>query len=414
MEENRCSVCGSVLNAGDAFCPNCGSPVEQAQPTEEQTAQPVEQPVEQQTTQPVEEKMAQPVGEPVEQPAETQQSAMKLESDAVTEETTVLSGNPNQQMSGVYNSTASTYNATYQDIPMDSTNYQNGYPQNTGVYTQTYEEPKKKAGKGLGIAAMIIGIISILCCPAGALFGLIAIILSIVCMAQKKAKPFSIIGLITGILGFILGIIVVCSLLSGAGFAAEMMNEFSDEYSAYSDTDSYSDYDTDYSYTFDLTVGSMNQMVIDNDTYTIPDSLSGMGLSLSSSDADVAESIATDGMEAGDYEFVLLDSADGTYSVWGYIENTGSDTVYSVEELQVTGLNVDNYSGQCDNCAITVYGGVSLNMSRTEVESLIGSPDYEDEDDIAIYENSSGDTYLRIGYDSLDYVEELDITYYTY
>ncbi|CCY59024.1 signal peptidase I [Clostridium sp. CAG:632] len=28
MEELKCSVCGSPVNAGDSFCQNCGNPIQ--------------------------------------------------------------------------------------------------------------------------------------------------------------------------------------------------------------------------------------------------------------------------------------------------------------------------------------------------------------------------------------------------
>lgn len=424
MEENRCSVCGSILAAGDTLCPNCGSPVvtEPTAPAATEAAEPVApvvteptapvaaEPVAPVVTEPTAPVAAEPVAPAVTEPtapvaAEPTASAVNLtkpSGETVSEETTVLSGNPGYQASGVYNPSNTAYNATYQDIPMDSTNYQGVYSQNTGVYTQTAEEPKKNSGKGLGIAAMIVGLASILCCPGGSILGIIGIILAIICMAKKSGKPFSIVGLITSIIGFVIGIIILVSAVTGAGVVGEIMDESglgSSEYTSNPGSSS-------------GTVVSVEQMIVNGDVYTIPGTLSSMGLTVSDNDSDVVESITTDGIVAGDYEFVELDSDNG-YSLWGYIENTGDSTVYSVDELQVTGLNVDNFSEACAGNDVTVYGGVTLNMSREEVEDAIGLPDGE-ESGLDIYENVSGDTYLRVKYDDYGYVTELDITYYTY
>jgi hypothetical protein len=58
-----------------------------------------------------------------------------------------------------------------------------------------YSSPKK----GLAIAALVVGIISLLCCFVPVI-GIIAIILAIVALIKKQgAKPAAIIGLILGI-----------------------------------------------------------------------------------------------------------------------------------------------------------------------------------------------------------------------
>ena len=75
MKEIRCSVCGSVVNPGDSFCQNCGSPVEA--------------PAQAQTETPVEPEAAVETAVPVQEETQTVQ-----EEAPAAQETTVLSGNP--------------------------------------------------------------------------------------------------------------------------------------------------------------------------------------------------------------------------------------------------------------------------------------------------------------------------------
>lgn len=76
-----------------------------------------------------------------------------------------------------------------------------------GNMVETVQENQKK---GLGIAAIIIGAISILCCSCigvGLLFSIIGAIFSIICLVKGtgSGKTFGIIGIILNGIGFLLG-----------------------------------------------------------------------------------------------------------------------------------------------------------------------------------------------------------------
>lgn len=382
MEEIRCSVCGTVVNPGDTFCQNCGSPVNAAP-----SAQP--------------------------------------EAASVQPDTTVLSGNPfsgsnpepqttNPGMNTGYQSANAGVNSAYQQTPsgMD-TNAQGTYgtyntTYNVNNYTQTAPEKQSKA---LGIVGLILGILGILtfCCYGGLLFGLIGLILSIVYLTKKGSKGLGISGVIVSAIGLIASIIwLIIAVGTGKSFA-DWYNQDLDDI-----TSGYSTGDTTGSGTGISTsnVSGTDQILVNgSDLYTLPASLSSLGLSVSDSYSEEVEDIQTNGLYAGDYKFVVLDSDNG-YSFWGFVENTGSDTVYSLEDCQVTGINVDNYSSFCTAWSAEVYGGVTLDMSRFTVESLIGYPDTTDDDGFEVYLSDSENEVLRLEYDDYDYVIAIDLTTY--
>ena len=385
MEEIRCSVCGTVVNPGDTFCQNCGSPVDAA-------------------------------------------SATKPEAAPTQQDTTVLSGNPfsvstdgsqaetpasgSYQASGTYQQPSSgmdtnaqgsygTYNTTY----------------NVNNYTQAAPQPQSK---GLGIAGLILSIIGLLtsCCYGGLIFGLIGLILSIVYLTKKGSKGLGISGTVIGAIALIGSAIWLIIAISTGNSIIDEMNQINDGYSSGSGSGTY---DYDYSDPVSTSSGSISSsnvsgtdqiLVNGSDLYTLPASLSSLGLTVNEEiDGDTITEIQEDGLYPGDYEFVVLNSANG-YSFWGFIENTGSDTVYSLDELEVTGINVDNYSSACTAYSAEVYGGVTLNMSRSDVEALIGVEDTTDSNGMAVYESASGDEILRLEYDDYDYVCGIDITIY--
>lgn len=410
MEEIRCSVCGTVVNPGDTFCQNCGSPVETTPAASPEPASAPEQP-----------------------------------------DTTVLSGNPfstgsdgtqtSQQSSSTgYQSVNSGETNTYQQAPsgMD-TNAQGTYgtyntTYNVNNYTQAAPEPKQS--KALGIVGLVLGILGLLtsCCYGGLLFGLIGLILSIVYLAKKGSKGIGITGAVISGIALIASIIWLSIAIStGAGIFDELQ-QFNDEYGSgtnsstedpwnytvdnndYTDPDFWNYTEDDNDYTDPATssnVTGTNQILVNGtDLYTLPASLNSLGLSVNSdADSDVVEDIEQNGLYAGDYKFVVLDSNNG-YSFWGFIENTGEDTIYSIDDCQVTGINVDNYSSWCTAWSAEVYGGVTLNMTRSEVENLIGYPDTTDSDGFAVYGSYTDSEVLRLEYDEYDYVIAVDITIY--
>lgn len=79
--------------------------------------------------------------------------------------------------------------------------------------------------KGLSIAAMIFGILGILCCCIGFPFAIIGLILAIIALAKKKAgKGMAIAGLIMSIITLIVSIMCVVSLIPMAPYMDSYMD----------------------------------------------------------------------------------------------------------------------------------------------------------------------------------------------
>ena len=439
MEEKKCSVCGSAIPEGNTFCPNCGSPVEGS------------------------ESAGAAAGSISPEPTATVSTPEQQETVSAPEqqETTVLSGNPYN----VSNHTAQTVNpdagsayqqpvdagvsGTYQQPvnagvggayqqPVDagvSGTYQqsNAGVNYSGTYaaSSTYTQPApENTSKGLGIAGLILAIIGLLtsCCFGGFIFGVIGIILSIVAIAKKRGKGLGIAGIIIGAIALIISCFGIAFFDSWMNTLEDYIgDDYTDDDYTYDvpeepdnwdwdDSDTTGDADnTDTSAPVSSNVSGTNQMLVDGTLYTMPATLSELGLTISSVDSDTLDDITTNGLTAGDYEFVVLDSVNG-YSFWGYVENTGSDTIYSQEELSLTGINVDNYSDVCTATSAEVYNGITLNMTRSEVEAILGTSDYTDDSGQECYESLGSGVevrdVLRIEYDEYDYVIALDVTIY--
>lgn len=79
-----------------------------------------------------------------------------------------------------------------------------------------FSEPQNQK-KGLGIAATVLGVLSILCCCClglGFVFSIIGMIFSIICLVKGtgSGKTFGIVGLILNGIGLLLGLYMIISV----------------------------------------------------------------------------------------------------------------------------------------------------------------------------------------------------------
>lgn len=462
MEELKCSVCGSPVNAGDSFCQNCGNPI-QPQKQEETVIPEPSQPVSG-VTEPTSVVMPE-VTEPtvavtpeITEPAPVVETTETIEAVQPTYE--AVSAQPEEKPAAnpftvTEKDTATAQTGTYQQgapQPQAGT-YQQGVPQpQQAPYQQagTYQEPyygqqtqmgvqqpqkQKKPGKAAGIVGLIFGILGLLTSACGIMvvpliFCLVGIILAIVCLTKNSSKGLGISGMIVSALGLISGLIfmfLMVGILSSAGKSfgemdwEEIINTLEDN--SIDDDFDYVPGDYDPVYTEDgfgaaeevlpssnASLTDVNQIMINGTVYTLPVSFESTGFSVNEKSKDDMDSLATDGWDSGEYHFVLLDSADG-YSVWGFIENTSDSTVYSESDLKLTGLNVDNYSSACTATSVKIANGVTFGTSKSEVVSLLGDPDSTTDDGV-YYDSADGKTELYLEYDGDDKVQCIEITVY--
>jgi len=474
MEELKCSVCGSPVNAGDSFCQNCGNPI-QPQKQEETVIPEPSQPVSGVTepTSVVMPEVTEPTGAvtpEITEPTPVVETTETIEAVQPTYE--AVSAQPEEKPAAnpftvTEKDTATAQTGTYQQgapQPQAGT-YQQGAPQpQAGTYQQgvpqpqqapyqqagTYQEPyygqqtqmgvqqpqkQKKPGKAAGIVGLIFGILGLLTSACGIMvvpliFCLVGIILAIVCLTKNSSKGLGISGMIVSVLGLISGLIfmfLMVGILSSAGKSfgemdwEEIINTLEDN--SIDDDFDYVPGDYDPVYTEDgfgaaeevlpssnANLTDVNQIMINGTVYTLPVSFESTGFSVNEKSKDDMDSLATDGWDSGEYHFVLLDSADG-YSVWGFIENTSDSTVYSESDLKLTGLNVDNYSSACTATSVKIANGVTFGTSKSEVVSLLGDPDSTTDDGV-YYDSADGKTELYLEYDGDDKVQCIEITVY--
>ncbi|MBR1568302.1 MAG: zinc-ribbon domain-containing protein [Lachnospiraceae bacterium] len=466
--ERVCNVCGSVLSDGVSFCPNCGTPVPE-EPAAEQVeqmaseAQTVEEPAAEQAVtevQPVTEQAEQVVTEV--QPIAEQVERTAAEVQPMMQNSTFGAAVDGGMQNGTFGAAVDNgMQNTYYDASMNYGAQNTYYAAPTGMGTI----PEKKDPKGLGIAALILGIIGLLtsCCGGGLLFGLIALILGIIYAIKAKKKGLGIAGIILGAISLLIsGILLIMVIAAPAGFISALddmgidtgdFEKYIDDPSSVDDpysinniinniendttedwfstddwksteewvatdewaaTENQQDWN-DYSSTTSIT--DMGQMRIGDRVYTFPcrvgDGLyvitDGSDTQYAASDA-VAE-IIDSGLTPGDYAMVKMYDDNYNY-FYGFIQNMTDYTIYDVNELMITGIDADNYS--FDSVPdVEVYGGISIYMNQSAVEILLGSPDYTEDDGTKwVYKKYDNSVGLYIWFDN-DMVDEVQVAYFT-
>ena len=125
--------------------------------------------------------------------------------------------------------------------PVQPPFYQQNVYQQSAYYQQpvypVYQQPAPLPGKGLGIAGMVLGIISLVCCCVWYISGICAVvglILSIVSMVQGrkvgKTNGFALAGIICCSIGIVFAVIMLLSVLANYDSFLTEMEMYTKEY----------------------------------------------------------------------------------------------------------------------------------------------------------------------------------------
>lgn len=133
---------------------------------------------------------------------------------------------PNTQQAYYQQPVAPDYTQPQYNAPQ----YDNQYnvPQYGAPQAPMYNEPIKEEGKGMGIASLVLGILSVTCCCGGWLPSILAIIFGIISKSKKKDNNgMALAGIILGAIGIVFSIISIIILSTGSfdAMLSEMTNE---------------------------------------------------------------------------------------------------------------------------------------------------------------------------------------------
>ncbi len=129
-----------------------------------------------------------------------------------------------------YNQNNNQYNQeNYQQPQYTAPQY--SAPEYDTQYTQNYNQPaypvkQKEEGKGMAIASLVLGILSVTCCCGSIIPSILALVFGFISKSQKKENNgMAIAGIILGAIGIVLGIVWIMYLILVGGYEA-IVEEF--------------------------------------------------------------------------------------------------------------------------------------------------------------------------------------------
>ena len=124
--------------------------------------------------------------------------------------------NNNQYNQGNYEQpqySAPQYSAPQYSAPEYDTQYAQNYNQ------PTYPVKQKEEGKGMAIASLVIGILSVTCCCGGILPSILAVVFGFISKSQKKENNgMALAGIILGFAGIVIGIVSLVYLFATGAY----------------------------------------------------------------------------------------------------------------------------------------------------------------------------------------------------
>lgn len=127
------------------------------------------------------------------------------------------------------------------------------------------EQPKKKKN-GLGIAALILGIISLISCCCfwlSIILGVVSIILGIISLAQKEdTKGFAIAGIVLGAMGVVITVatVITSSYMYKSGMIDQFKSNYYNEFGIDHHDDDIDHHDDDIDHHYDYDIDSFNDI----------------------------------------------------------------------------------------------------------------------------------------------------------
>ena len=225
-----CSACGNEHEEQVKFCSNCGSKIEEAVVAETVETEPAETAGPEVTEPAIADNQAEPAAEADDTAADS--ATFALEQSLLQEEPSVT--DPVAETEPVQTETIApeplvmespepqTMNPVYVEVPA----------QNTNTYTTIDEGSTTPAGNGspgFGIASLVLGILSLICCcfwPVSLTCGIVAIILGIVAVYNKyDGKGMAIAGIVLGAISIVFMILLL--VLVGSAGMLEAFSEYS-------------------------------------------------------------------------------------------------------------------------------------------------------------------------------------------
>ncbi|MBQ9984645.1 MAG: DUF4190 domain-containing protein [Lachnospiraceae bacterium] len=287
--------------------------------------------------------------------------------------------------------------ATYSTSEQSDANTYHTSTAETSVYSApTYHDvgvQQEKKGQGLEITALVFGILGLVMCCCNGFFGFVGLILSIVALAKGRRNGKTIAALICSIIGLMIGLIMFVAVIMDEEVQEGFWEGFEQGYESTSGQDIDLDFndDVDDSTSEDYSEPSVEthegtdvvsdteagKVILEGNEITVPCKLSDVlkYYEVSSYNDDVMNN----GLEAYATEIIYLAKNGVENGVYVAVTNNTEQPIKDVKEATVSSIDIDTY-GERPIESASVFKGISLGMSSTEVETALEGIQYNRND----------------------------------
>lgn len=129
-----------------------------------------------------------------------------------------------------YNQQYGQYNQQYgQQYNQQYAQYgQQGYSQQYPAYVESQDD-----SNGMGVASLVMGIISLVCCSSF-IFSVLGIVFGIISLSRKKTNNgIAVAGVVLSAVSIIIGIVIICVLFATGAYADLINDIYNDPYFYY-------------------------------------------------------------------------------------------------------------------------------------------------------------------------------------
>lgn len=121
------------------------------------------------------------------------------------------------------------YNQQYGQYNQQYAQYgKQGYSQQYPAYVESQDD-----SNGMGVASLVMGIISLVCCSSF-IFSVLGIVFGIISLSRKKTNNgIAVAGVVLSAVSIIIGIVIICVLFATGAYADLINDIYNDPYFYY-------------------------------------------------------------------------------------------------------------------------------------------------------------------------------------
>ncbi len=294
-----------------------------------------------------------------------------------------------------------------------------------------YDQPENES-KALDICTLVFGILSIVCCCGGGLFGFVGFVLGIIALVKGKRSGILIAGFVCSIIGLLIAMaILVYSITPGgkenwSDFAEEFQREYERSYNRDSESsdiseltdgfdsqsldDEYEEYGEDESEMNDASVAEKVKIISINGTQiSLPCKLEDLPTDISAK-AEEEKSELIDAIQEDN--FYSLDIDIDSESISLDLTKQDEKTAIDIKELDVVSIQSSDVSGNQGNTEF--FNGIKAGDTREELEQKLGDVHYKKDEDLEYYSFEAGamNEYLVYIYMMDEKVVQVSVDYF--